>query len=123
VSRGLRVPAVLARCDFVPLRLPFAERYDLVFAFSVFTHISEAAHEASLRAIHTSLDPGGILIVTIRSPAYLSYSEAMHPLLAHLGPDRSRGWPSPATCSRPTRRARSLLSEDLDQVVLTLRRS
>jgi hypothetical protein len=104
------VPAVLARCDFVPLRLPFAERYDLVFAFSVFTHISEAAHEASLRAIHTSLDPGGILIVTIRSPAYLSYSEAMHPLLAHLGPDRSRGWPSPATCSRPTRRARSIPS-------------
>ena len=152
------MPAVLARCDFVPLRLPFAERFDLVFAFSVFTHISEAAHDASLRAIHASLDPGGILIVTIRSPAYLSYSEAMHPLLASLGPDPLAALAEPRYLFAP-HAARpehpqydggemtygetvislayvqerwaplfelvdvSLLSEDLHQVVLTLRRS
>jgi SAM-dependent methyltransferase len=86
VCRQLRVPASLARCDFVPERLPFDERFDLVFSFSVFTHISEAAHEACLRAIHASLNPGAILIVTIRSPAYLSLSE---PMAAQLGtPDR-----------------------------------
>lgn len=87
VSRRLRVPATLARCDFVPERLPFEERFDLVFAFSVFTHISEAAHEACLRAIHASLSPGGILIVTVRSPAYLGHSDAMRPLLDSLGAD------------------------------------
>jgi SAM-dependent methyltransferase len=87
VCRGLRVPATLARCDFVPERLPFEERFDLVFSFSVFTHISEAAHEACLRAIHAALKPGGILIVTIRSPAYLGHGEPMRPLLESLGPD------------------------------------
>jgi SAM-dependent methyltransferase len=87
VSRRLRVPATLARCDFVPERLPFEERFELAFAFSVFTHISEAAHEACLRAIHASLSPGGILIVTVRSPAYLGHSDAMRPLLDSLGSD------------------------------------
>jgi SAM-dependent methyltransferase len=85
VSRRLRVPATLARCDFVPERLPFEDRFELAFAFSVFTHISEVAHEACLRAIHASLSPGGILIVTVRSPAYLGHSEAMRPLLDSLG--------------------------------------
>ena len=87
VSRRLRVPATLARCDFVPERLPFEERFDLVFAFSVFTHISEAVHEACLREIHASLSPGGILIVTVRSPAYLGHSDAMRSLLDSLDSD------------------------------------
>src|SRR5207245_83916 len=74
VCRRTRVPAVLARSPFVPERLPFSERFDLVFSFSVFTHLSEDAHEHCLRAIHDSLAPGGILIVTIRPPAYLELS-------------------------------------------------
>jgi SAM-dependent methyltransferase len=85
VSRRLRVPATLARCEFVPERLPFEDRFELVFAFSVFTHISEATHQACLRAIHTSLRPGGVLIVTVRSPAYLGHRDAMRPLLDSLG--------------------------------------
>jgi len=91
VCRRSRVPATLARCEFVPERLPFDERFDLVFAFSVFTHISEPAHEACLRAIHASLNPGGVLVVTIRSPAYLTHSEAMHPVADSLGPDHLAG--------------------------------
>jgi SAM-dependent methyltransferase len=95
VSRRSRVPATLARCEFVPERLPFDERFDLVFAFSVFTHISEQAHEACLRAIHAALNPGGLLIVTIRSPAYLAHSELMHALADSLGPDRLAGLEAP----------------------------
>jgi hypothetical protein len=129
-----------------------------VFSFSVFTHISEAAHEAGLRAIHDSLEVGGILIVTIRSPAYLSHSEAMRPLLASLGPDPLAALTEPRYlfaphAARPDHpqydggemtygetvisvayvRERwaplfelvdvSLLTEDLHQVVLTLRRA
>jgi SAM-dependent methyltransferase len=157
VARRLRVPAVLARCEFVPERLPFEQRFDLVFSFSVFTHISEAAHEASLRAIHASLSPGGVLIVTVRSPAYLAHSEAMHPLRASLGPDPLAALAEPRYlfaphAARPDHpqydggemtygetvislayvRERwaplfelvdvNLLSEDLHQVMLTLRR-
>jgi SAM-dependent methyltransferase len=87
VCRENRVPATLARTDFLPERLPFDERFDLAFAFSVFTHISEAAHLTSLRALHESLLPGGILVLTVRPPEYLHSCERMRPLLESLGPD------------------------------------
>lgn len=87
VCRASRVAATFARSELVPERLPFDERFDLAFAFSVFTHLSETAHEASLMALHRSLRPGGILVLTIRPPEYLSHCEAMHPVLDSLGPD------------------------------------
>lgn len=87
VCEETRVPADLRLCDFVPEELPFEEGFDLVFSFSVLTHLSEAAHLSVLRAIHASLKPGGLLIVTIRPPAYLALSEAMRPALSGLGQD------------------------------------
>jgi SAM-dependent methyltransferase len=86
VGRADGVPAILATSDFLPERLPFDEPFDLAFAFSVFTHLSEEAHRHSLRALHRSLRPDGILVVTIRPPAYLRHCELMHPLLDTLGP-------------------------------------
>ena len=86
VCRRTRVPATLARSEFVPRRLPFAQRFDLVYAFSVFTHLSEPAHEASLNALHDGLAPGGLLVVTIRPPEYLRRCESLAPALASLGP-------------------------------------
>jgi SAM-dependent methyltransferase len=74
VCRRTRVPATFARSEFVPERVPFDGPFDLAFAFSVFTHLSERAHEASLRTLHSALRPGGILVVTIRPPAYLGLS-------------------------------------------------
>ena len=87
VCRDCRVPAVLARSDNVPERLPFGERFDLAFAFSVFTHLSERAHLASLRALHAALVPGGLLVVTVRPPDYLRLSPLMAPALRALGAD------------------------------------
>lgn len=88
VCERTRVPAAFARSDFVPDALPFETRFDLVFAFSVFTHLSEPAHRACLRAIQRSLKPGGLLVLTIRPPAYLDHCERLRPLLDSLGPDR-----------------------------------
>jgi hypothetical protein len=82
VCRDTRVPAVLARSDFVPDRLPFDEPFDLAYAFSVFTHLSERAHERCLRALHAALAAGGTLIVTVRPLEYLRFSAAMHPVAA-----------------------------------------
>ena len=95
---------------FRPRAAAVRERFDLAFAFSVFTHISEAVHEACLRAIHASLSPGGILIVTVRSPAYLGHSDAMRPLLDPPARTPSRRWPSLGTCSSRTPRSRSIPS-------------
>jgi SAM-dependent methyltransferase len=157
VCQETRVPATLGRCDFVPARLPFEADFDLVFAFSVFTHLSEAAHRACLRAIHASLKPGGLLVLTVRPPAYLAHCDRMRPLLESLGPDylteleapRYLFAPHPAEPGHPqfhggemtygetvvtlayVRRHWaslfdlvdvSLLTEDLHQVVLALRR-
>jgi hypothetical protein len=65
VCRDSRVPAELAGSDFLPESLPFAE-IDLAYSFSVFTHISEAAAETCLDALHAAIVPGGLLILTIR---------------------------------------------------------
>jgi SAM-dependent methyltransferase len=87
VGRDHGVPAKLAASDFLPEALPFDEQFDLAFAFSVFTHLSEEAHWHSLRALHRSLRPDGLLVLTVRPAAYLRYSELMRPLLETLGPD------------------------------------
>lgn len=86
VCQRCRVPATLRRSEFVPDVLPFDQPFDLAYAFSVFTHLSETAHEASLRALHDVIVPGGLLFATVRPPEYLRLSEMLHPALASLGP-------------------------------------
>lgn len=84
------VPAVLERCEYVPQWLPFAERFDVAFAFSVFTHLSERSHLASLRALHESLKPRGLLVLTIRPPDYLRLCALLRPARDALGADLER---------------------------------
>ena len=84
VCRESRIPAELARSEFLPETLPFGE-IDLAYSFSVFTHISEPAAEICLDALHAAIVPGGLLILTIRPPAYLVLDAKMHDALAALG--------------------------------------
>jgi SAM-dependent methyltransferase len=81
--RAHGVPAELARSDFLPERLPFDGPFDLAFAFSVFTHLSEPAHQRALDALHAGMAPGGILIVTVRPPSYLPDSDAPYAFVPH----------------------------------------
>ena len=90
-----RVPAILARSEFVPERIPFEERFELAFAFSVFTHLSEAAHLSCLRALHDALTQDGILVLTVRPPEYLNLCEALHPVRDALGRDLRRALEQP----------------------------
>jgi len=147
--RASRVPAQLGRIDLVPERIPFDASFDLVFAFSVFTHLSEATHLASLRAIHAATRPGGLLVATVRAPAYAEQSEPLRAQLEAgagdgyafaphvLGPGDSEPAGTEATYGEtiitlPYVRRHwdelfellevSLLVGDLQQVVLTLRR-
>jgi SAM-dependent methyltransferase len=86
VCRRSRLPAVLHRNEFVPETLP-ETGFDLAYSFSVFTHISEAAAGACLGALHAALNPGGLLILTIRPPAYLDLDAKMHAARDALRPD------------------------------------
>jgi SAM-dependent methyltransferase len=98
VCRSTRVPATFARTDFSPERLAFDEPFELAYAFSVFTHLSESAHERCLGALHEALRPGGVLVVTVRPPAYARLCEGMRPPLD--GPDYLFV-PHPAEASHP----------------------
>ena len=84
VCHRSRVPAVLARSEFLPETLPFGE-IDLAYSFSVFTHVSEAAAAACIDALHEAIVPGGLLVLTIRPPAYLELDPRMADALDSLG--------------------------------------
>jgi SAM-dependent methyltransferase len=88
VCRRTRVPAELARSEFLPERLPFDQSFDLAFSFSVFTHISEQAARRCLEALHAGMRPGGVLIVTVRPPEYAELNELMQPVRGELDPER-----------------------------------
>jgi SAM-dependent methyltransferase len=101
-----RVPATLARSDFLPDQLPFEECFDLVYAFSVFTHLSERAADRSLQALHHSITPGGLLILTVRPPAYAEICEPLR---------RVVGQAAVATKTDPFTRASYLFAPHRDQ--------
>lgn len=83
------VPGTFARSDFLPEALPFEEReFGLVFAFSVFTHLSAEACEASIDAIYRGMAAGGLLVITVRPRAYEQECESLRTLYERSDRDR-----------------------------------
>ena len=56
--------------DYLPQDLPVQTDFDFVYAFSVFTHLSERAMKMALGAIHKHVVTRGILCITIRPVEY-----------------------------------------------------
>lgn len=66
-----RVRANLKLCAEVPTSLPFeGVQFDLIYAFSVFTHLSEKTSQAVMRALRQHIAPQGLLAITIRPIEY-----------------------------------------------------
>ncbi|HEX4336096.1 MAG TPA: methyltransferase [Polyangiaceae bacterium] len=67
-------------CQFVqvpsspPSELP-AGRFDLIYLYSVFSHLSEEVHQKWLNEFHRLLRPGGILIATTWQREYIERCE------------------------------------------------
>jgi SAM-dependent methyltransferase len=55
----------LAPSDSLPKALPFPGQFDLIYAFSVFTHLSPRATRQNLKALRNALRPGGLLALTV----------------------------------------------------------
>ena len=72
LCKQTRVPARIAGIEEVPSALPFREKFDLIFAFSVFTHLSEETHQSCLRVIHAGLEPSGVVVLTVRPTAFIA---------------------------------------------------
>ena len=60
----------LEKSDYVPHSLPFAEQFNLIFAFSVFTHLSEKTTRTVLNTLRKSISEDGVLVITIRPVEY-----------------------------------------------------
>lgn len=60
----------LALTDWVPRTLPFECQFDLIFAFSVFTHLSEKTARVVLQTLRERIAADGLLIITIRPKEY-----------------------------------------------------
>lgn len=55
-----------------PTDLP-TDQFDLVFSYSVFTHLREDVHSAWLDELGRLVKPGGLLILTVRPRHFISY--------------------------------------------------
>ena len=69
-ARKLRLRIHLAKSEEVPTQLPFDRKFDLIFAFSIFTHLSEKTAHAVMKALRVGIADQGILIITIRPVDY-----------------------------------------------------
>jgi SAM-dependent methyltransferase len=67
------IPCRLALSDYIPRSLPFEGPFDLVYAFSVFTHLSEPTARAALATIRRSISERGMLCLTIRPIEYWNH--------------------------------------------------
>jgi SAM-dependent methyltransferase len=57
--------------DYVLRSLPFENRdFDLIYCFSVFTHLSEKTATAALQTLRRYVAPGGLLVLTVRPEEY-----------------------------------------------------
>jgi len=63
--------ANLALCDYLPTSLPFGDtKFDCIYAFSVFTHLSERAALTAMKACAPRLKADGLLAITVRPEHY-----------------------------------------------------
>jgi trans-aconitate methyltransferase len=73
----------LAISDWVPRALPFDGPFDLIYAFSVFTHLSEKTTHVALRTLRDYIADNGALAITIRPPEYWHLTEREEMLEEH----------------------------------------
>lgn len=69
---GIR--ANLAQSDYLPTSIPFGDvKFDFIYAFSVFTHLSERAATAAMAACRKSIKNDGVMMITLRPLSYWGY--------------------------------------------------
>ena len=73
-----RVLGNLAISDYLPSRLPFErQQFDLIYAFSVFTHLSERAAATAIDVLSGALSSQGLLVITIRPVEYWRFHQGL----------------------------------------------
>lgn len=71
LCRESRLLGNLFISEYLPRTLPFSEaRMDLIYCFSVFTHLSRRACGMALSTLRDYISPKGLLVITIRPEEY-----------------------------------------------------
>lgn len=88
VCRDTNMLNPLAESAYLPTSLPVGDtRFDLIIAFSVYTHLSEKATRVTAAVLRDYLKPDGVLALTIRPAEYWQH----HDFKAHgLDPKERR---------------------------------
>lgn len=72
------MPGNFALIEESPTALPFGDdRFDLIYAFSVFTHLSEPVTRAAMAVLIDALAPNGLLVLTVREVEFWRVSESL----------------------------------------------
>lgn len=80
--------------EYLPRSLPVGDaQFDMIYAFSVFTHLSERATRQALETLRRYVQDSGLLIITIRPIEYWSIGRSDHGDTAALvAQHRQRGF-------------------------------
>lgn len=76
LCRQHEIPCQLEVSDYVPRSLPFPGPFDLIYAFSVFTHLSERTTRVVLSTLRRAIADDGVLCITIRPVEYWAHLDA-----------------------------------------------
>lgn len=68
-----KVRGNIALSDWVPTSLPFEVKFDLMFAFSVFTHLSEKTTQIVLSTLRDYISDDAVLLITIRPKEFWNF--------------------------------------------------
>lgn len=76
--REARLPGNFAQSERTPSSLPVGDqKFDLIFAFSVFTHLAPETARACLSAIRKHIRPNGLFVATIRPVEFWSFIDGV----------------------------------------------
>ncbi|GAB2497592.1 class I SAM-dependent methyltransferase [Arenimonas alkanexedens] len=76
ITRGLFQSDNFSVCDPFPPAAISDDSFDLVFAYSVFSHLSEPATRAWMAEFHRILKPGGVVAFTTRHESFFDFCES-----------------------------------------------
>ncbi len=74
ICNEYNLKANLEKSEFLLKSLPFDRKFDLMYAFSVFTHLSDKSASNAMNVLRKSISKKGYLVATIRPVEYWDFA-------------------------------------------------
>ena len=84
LSRKSNIPVTLEKTSTFPCEIGFGgKKFDLIYLFSIFTHLPEEIFKSCLSAIRKNIKEDGVILFTVRSSEY--WKEALQSYSSETG--------------------------------------